>query len=360
MARIVSFIVLVGILVVIAALFFRVMANFLLPMFLAVLLVIIFGPLHQWMQKKCKGRPRVAAGLTTAAIILIFLVPLLLIVVQAAFEGVDIYHNVDRMSIDLSNVPQQAVELGHRIGVHLDAQDLQKAITSTLRDWLTPVALGTTQFLGRLLIGLAIMVISLYYFLADGPGMVRTIMRLSPLDNNYEQQLIDQFANITRAVVVATLLSALAQGLLAGIGFYLVGLQSVFLLMVLSMFLAMVPFVGAAAVWVPASLWLYFYADRPWAAVLLAAYGVLVISMADNLIKPLVLHGRSNLHPLLALLSVLGGVQALGPIGIFVGPMAVVFLHVLLNMLHTELDSMGDGMKLGDKANDASKLGRTT
>jgi predicted PurR-regulated permease PerM len=59
-------------------------------------------------------------------------------------------------------------------------------------------------------------------------------------------------------------------------------------------------------------------------------------------------------------LSVLGGVQALGPIGIFVGPMVVVFLHVLLNMLHTELDSMGNGLKLGDKASKANKLGRTT
>ena len=62
--------------------------------------------------------------------------------------------------------------------------------------------------------------------------------------------------------------------------------------------------------------------------------------MVDNLVKPLVLHGRSNLHPLLALLSVLGGVQALGPIGIFVGPMVVAFLQTLLNMVHAELNSM--------------------
>jgi len=77
--------------------------------------------------------------------------------------------------------------------------------------------------------------------------------------------------------------------------------------------------------------------------------------MADNVIKPLVLHGRANLHPLLALLSVLGGVQALGPIGIFVGPMVVVFFHALLNMLHTELNTIGDGSILPGKEVTAEK-----
>jgi predicted PurR-regulated permease PerM len=87
-------------------------------------------------------------------------------------------------------------------------------------------------------------------------------------------------------------------------------------------------------------LWIYFYEGRTLAAALLAVYCAGIVSMADNVIKPIVLHGRSNLHPLLALLSVIGGVQALGPIGIFVGPMVVVFLQTLLNMLHTELASM--------------------
>ena len=79
-------------------------------------------------------------------------------------------------------------------------------------------------------------------------------------------------------------------------------------------------------------------ANRP--AILLAVYGTVIVSSSDNLIKPLVLHGQSNLHPLLALLSVLGGVQALGPIGILVGPMVVVFLQTLLNILQRELSTM--------------------
>ena len=366
MARIVSFVVLVAILLLIAGLFFKVMANFLLPMFLAVLLAIMFGPVHRWFILKCKGRNRLAAGLTTASIMLILLSLLMLILVPASIEGNAIYKaatkgnppaetknnddaaedRADDTTIpDVTELTQKAatklVKLADSFGQGLEVDVVEKTIGAKVQEWLAPAALGTTQYVAEFLIGLFVMVISLFYFLADGPAMIRTVMRLSPLDDKYESQLIEQFDNMTRAVVVATLLSAFVQGLLAGIGFYFAGMQSVFLLMVLSMALAMVPFVGATAVWLPVCLWLHFYNESTTTAVLLAIYCGAIVSMADNVIKPIVLHGRSNLHPLLALLSVLGGVQALGPIGIFVGPMAVAFLQTLLNMLQTELESMG-------------------
>ena len=142
---------------------------------------------------------------------------------------------------------------------------------------------------------------------------------------------------------MATLLSALAQGILAAIGFYFAGLNSIILLMVLTSVLALVPFVGAAAVWVPASLWLIFVEGSTGSGIFLAIYGAVIVSMADNVIKPFILHGQSNLHPLWALLSVLGGVSALGPIGILVGPMIVVFLQTLLKILQREIASIDQG-----------------
>ncbi|HYW77923.1 MAG TPA: AI-2E family transporter [Thermoguttaceae bacterium] len=369
MARVVSFVVLVVILLAIAALFFMVMANFLLPMFLAVLLVIIFGPVHQWMLLKCKERVRVAAGLTTGAILLILIIPMLLILLPAGVQAHKVYRVAASKSIPLAAmVPASGADedcgepsaldlrtlsetlaanvadfANNRFAIGLTTDEIEATINEKVKLWVTPLALGTTQFLGRSLIGLGVMVISLYYFLADGPAMIRTIMRLSPLDDKYEQQLIDKFADTTRSVVLATLLSAFAQGILAGIGFYFAGLSYVSLLMAAAMLFAMVPFIGTTIVWVPACLWLYWSPEgSTFAAVVLAIYCIAFVSMADNVIKPLVLHGRANLHPLLALLSVLGGVQALGPIGIFIGPMVVVFLHALLNMLNTELNTMGN------------------
>jgi hypothetical protein len=204
------------------------------------------------------------------------------------------------------------------------------------------VSLGsdTLSIVARFVFGIVIMVTALFFFLAEGNRMIDAIVRLSPLEEKYLRELIDEFERISRAVVAATLLAAVAQGVLAGVGFYCAGLESVALLVILTTVLAMVPFAGAAAVWIPVCGYLYFYEGHTTTAIVLAIYSAGIVSTADNFIKPLVLHGQSNLHPLLALLSVLGGVTSLGPIGIMVGPMVVVFLQTLLKILQRELLSM--------------------
>jgi predicted PurR-regulated permease PerM len=209
-----------------------------------------------------------------------------------------------------------------------------------LKDWLLSITGRSTAALAGVFFGLAVMLISIYYFLIDGSEMIKSAMRLSPLDDRYEEELLVKFGQVSRAVVLATLLSAVVQGLLAGIGYFFAGLEPVFLLTMLTMLLAMVPFVGAAAIWLPAALYVAFIDERMAAGIGLAIYGTVVVSMADNIIKPLILHGESNMHPLMALLSVLGGVQALGPIGILVGPMLLAFFQALLNMLHSEITEM--------------------
>jgi len=455
MTRIVSLAVLVGIIVVIGILFFRVMAIFLLPLFLAALLVVIFHPVHRWFQFRFPGRSRLAAALTTATVMLLVLLPSTLIITFAAVEASSLLSNFsdraikERLSrlrgslgleipyaeelryfessfsslvshasggatadVDVTALPRLSASLEEfrerfAEGQHADllpeieqieaaveraretlpgTLDYQARIAEAAREfhlfkvdllggeyqtqikelanptdeelrafanravagapsWLRTVGGATGALLLQLIFGLVVMVICLYFFLVDGPAMLSTLMRLSPLDDQYEQELLAEFSRVSRAVVMASLLSAVAQGLLAGVAFSVIGLWDeefhgvVFLLTMLTIVFALIPFVGAASVWVPACIWL-FLNDHPIAAAILAVYGAGVVSMADNVIKPIVLHGQSNLHPLLALLSVLGGVQALGPIGVLVGPMVVVFLQTLLNILHRELTSM--------------------
>ncbi len=467
MSRMVSFIALIAIIVLIGFLFFRVMAPFMLPLFLAVLLVVIFHPIHRRILARCREHVRVASAVTTIAVLLIVLLPLLIVVVMAAAEGSAMIARQDpaelrgkiaraRDQFDLLRMPyaqhmreierlsagliansstsqwpdyaqQQipalleqlsalqseykvtteaaapmfdtvretltgALAMAHKPDSPLAYRDAVQAAAAQfhslklellggeVRTWIKELANPTEEDLqqnlrrvfddtkgslfalggrsaalaGRLVIGLVIMTVAMFFFLSDGPVMVSTIMRLSPLDDRYEQELLTDFTNVSRAVVLATLLSAAAQGLLAGVGFYVAGFQSVVLLMLLTSLLAMIPFVGAAAVWVPGSLWLYFIDERWGAAVLLAIYGLAIVSSIDNLIKPLVLHGKSRLHPLLALLSVLGGVNALGPIGILVGPMSVAFLQTLLNILHRELSQFDSDRRSGRAEQGAS------
>ncbi|MCA9182580.1 MAG: AI-2E family transporter [Planctomycetales bacterium] len=211
-----------------------------------------------------------------------------------------------------------------------------KDAVAFVRPRLLSLTGATGTFIAKLIFGSVILVVTTFFFLVDGPAMIKNIMHLSPLDDSYEQELLLEFDRISRAVVLATVLSAVAQGLTAGVGFYFAGMEYLSLLIMLTTAFAMVPFVGPAIIWVPVAIYLALN-DHVWAAGLLAAWGVLVVGTIDNVVKAVVLHGQSQLHPLLALLSVLGGVQALGPIGIVVGPMVVAMLQTLLSILQREL-----------------------
>ena len=209
-----------------------------------------------------------------------------------------------------------------------------------VQSWLLPAANATAGFVIQMIFGGLIMIVAVFFFFADGERMTVNVMRLIPLDIRHQQELLDDFAGITRAVVTATIVAAVAQGVLAGFGFWVSGVESVMFLVLLTIVLAMIPFVGAMSVWIPVCLWIGIVEGRIWTALLLATYSGVVVSQVDNIIKPMILQGRSNLHPLLALLSVLGGVKALGPIGILIGPMVVVFLQTLLKILHREMTNL--------------------
>lgn len=340
MARLISLGVLVGLVVVFGLLSLRVMAIFLLPLLLAAMLVVIFGPLHRSLLRRLQCPDWVAAGLTTLFVLAIVLVPLLLLVIRAGGDAMAMLKTPNGLKLDPAVLEGLVTSVNEATGLELSAEGINGELRNLVEDWIGPLAAGASKALVKLVIGLIVLIVSFFYFLADGPRMFNAVMRLVPLDRRYQWQLLEEFEEVSRAVVSSTLLAAIVQAVLAGFGFYVAGLKGVFLLTLLTFFGALVPFVGAAAIWVPASLYLLFFVKSTWAAVGLALWGACVVSTIDNIIKPIVLHGQSKLHPLLALLSVLGGVAALGPIGIFVGPIAVAFLQAALTMLQTELDTI--------------------
>ena len=349
MTRMVSFAVLLALVVVFGLLSLRVMAGFLLPLLLAAMLVVIFGPLHRWLRERFQLPNWAAASLTTLFVLLIVLVPLALLVARAGGDAVAMVRSPDGFRLDPNVLDGLVTRFNDALGLHITAENVNTELKKLAEDLIGPIAKGAPVVLAKLIIGLIVMTVSLFYFLADGPRMLEAVTRLIPLDRRYQWQLLQEFEEVSRAVVSSTLLAALVQAVLAGFGFYVAGLGSVFLLTLLTFFGALVPFVGAAAVWGSASLYLLFFVKNTWAAAGLAIWGMCVVSTVDNIIKPIVLHGQSKLHPLLALLSVLGGVGALGPIGIFVGPIAVAFLQAALTMLQVELDSLaGPGRSMAE------------
>jgi predicted PurR-regulated permease PerM len=343
MTRLISLGVILGLIAVFGLLSLRVMSGFLLPLLLAAMLVVIFGPLHRWLRDRMQTPAWVAAGITTLFVLLIVLVPLFLLVARAGGDAVGMLRSPDGLRLDPLVLEGLVKGINDATGLHITPDSVNAELRDLAEQWIGPIAARTPVVIAKLIIGLVVMTVSLFYFLADGTRMFAAVMRLIPLDPRYQWQLLEEFEEVSRAVVSSTLLAAIVQAVLAGFGFYVAGLKGVFLLTLLTFFAAMVPFVGAASIWGAASLYLLFFVKDTWAATGLAIWGVSVVSTIDNIIKPIVLHGQSKLHPLLALLSVLGGVSALGPIGVFVGPIAVAFLQAALTMLQTELDSLSRG-----------------
>jgi predicted PurR-regulated permease PerM len=317
------------------------------------MLVVIFGPLHRWLLHRVRGPEWVSAAMTTAFVLLIVLVPFFLLLSRAGGDAVNMLRSETGVKLDPAVLEGLVTAVNDTTGLHLTASQVNGEIRKLAEDWIGPIAAGTPRMIVKFVIGLIVMTVSLFYFLADGRRMIAAVTRLIPLDPRYQWQLLDEFEEVSRAVVSSTLLAAAVQAVLAGIGFYVAGLSSVFLLTLLTFFGALIPFVGAAAVWGSASLYLLFFVKDSWTAAGVAIWGATVVSTIDNVIKPIVLHGQSKLHPLLALLSVLGGVGALGPIGIFVGPIVVAFLQAALTMLQIELDSIA-----GDNGRAMPEVGR--
>jgi predicted PurR-regulated permease PerM len=137
-------------------------------------------------------------------------------------------------------------------------------------------------------------------------------------------------------VILGTLFCALMQSTLMGIGLVILRIEGIWILTGLTFLCSMIPLVGAAVVWVPLTLWLAATGDYSSAA-FLGIYGAAVVSTSDNLVRAYVLHGQAGMHPLLAIISVIGALQLVGMWGVFLGPLIAALFYTLLKLLNARL-----------------------
>lgn len=191
------------------------------------------------------------------------------------------------------------------------------------------------------LLALTVFTMALFYFLADGPELIAAAQALIPVERAHQDELLSKFESSVRAVVLATFLAAIGQGLATALCLKLAGFNYFFVLLALSTFAALVPMAGTPLVWIPAVIWLGI--EGNWgSAVFVAAFCLIVVGFLDNVIRTWVLKSDTSLHPLLAFVSVLGGLQVMGLWGVFIGPIVACCLHSLIEIFNTELKSATD------------------
>mgnify|MGYP002622631064 FL=1 len=330
--------------IVVGVLFFRVAQPFLLPLFLAAVLALLFRPVHEKCTDWLRGHRHLAAGLVTAAVFLLGLLPVCGALILAGRELFDAGQELLHL-----NWWQQPVvaDVLKSVEPHLaeqDWNDWRRSAANAVEGVTKEVYARTQSLLANVagfLIGLSVVGLGLFYFLAEGPTMMRTVQRLSPLNDEDETALFEEFARVCRGVVMASIMCALVQAALAGIGFAVLGLERVWLLAGLTLLSSLVPFFGSATVWGVVAILLTIQGDYA-SAIGLIAYGTAVVSTSDNLIRAYVIHGAVKLHPLVALISVLGALRVIGLWGVFIGPVVAAFFYSLLRMLHARLDTPSD------------------
>jgi predicted PurR-regulated permease PerM len=174
------------------------------------------------------------------------------------------------------------------------------------------------------------MVFLMYYFLTDGGKLVSFIRDTAPLPEDIQQQLYEEVNMTTWAVIKGHVLVAVVQGLLAGLGLALTGVPNYIFWTSVMIILAFIPIIGTFMVWGPAAAYL-FLIDEPLMAVLLALYGLTVVALSDNFLRPFAVDRGTNLHPAVILIGVIGGVYLFGASGLFLGPIMLgIFKSVLL------------------------------
>lgn len=312
---------------------------FLSAMTWAAFLAFLLFPLNVRWRRPLRGRG-LAAGVLTVLAPITILLPLAALSVDFVSQISGLLRRVhgaasrwDIKSLsDLQQFPMIARAnswLQENAGI--SATELQSWLVSGTQEFLQRAAgFGGTFFLGALnsLLSFAITLFLLFFFLRDGDVMVDRAFKLIPLDEIRKHRLFDQLGSVTRAIVIGTSLTALAQGILIGIGFAIAGLPSPVVFGVLAALLSMLPVGGAAFVWIPATIWLF--AEGHWGlGTFMLVWGV-ILGVLDNFLRPVLISGRAKISALAVFVGVLGGIPAFGAIGIIAGPVALSLALALI------------------------------
>jgi predicted PurR-regulated permease PerM len=309
--------------------FFWVMLPFAAALFWALVLAIIFSPINQRFLRRMPRRHNVAALLTMLLILFLVILPLTLITLSLVKEIGLVYQQVQSGELDFPAYFRQVVkampEWMSQLLARMDLLDL-----STLTSRVGTGALqGSQQIATRVLgigqntldfvVSFGLMLYVLFFLVRDGHALVGQVRRALPLEARYKSYLFEKFTTVIRATVKGNIAVAATQGALGGFMFAFLGIQGALLWGVVMAVLSLLPAVGAAIVWLPVSVYLLLTGSII-KGVSLIAFGVLVIGLVDNVLRPILVGKDTEIPDYVVLISTLGGIALFGLSGFVVGP----------------------------------------
>ncbi|MGZ5252380.1 MAG: AI-2E family transporter [Caldimonas sp.] len=320
-----------------------------LPFYGAVLwgsvLALLFEPLNRKLIARMGGRRTLAALATLAIILFIVILPLALVAVSLVQEVGGLYQRVKSGEVNFGRyfeqivaaLPTWATGLMDRLGL-VDLAALQSKLTTAITQRgqeLTGRAVEFGSDALDLVVGFCIAMYLLFFLLRDGDGVARGIRAAIPLAPRTKALLLERFTTVIRATVKGNILVAAAQGALGGLAFWVLGVHAPMLWAVIMAFLSLLPAVGAFLIWAPVALYL-LATGQVWQGVGLIVFGVLVIGLIDNVLRPILVGKDTQLPDYVVLISTVGGLAVIGLNGFVLGPMIAVMFVAAWQLLTAE------------------------
>ncbi len=350
-------------LVVVSLAFLGLLNAFIIPAFWAITFAILFEPLCDRIAAALGGRGSLASVLTIIVILIAVILPLIVLAVIVTDEVTLLIAALEAGNLDIGAPVRWAretapilFEAAARIG--LDPDGIRGSLSNvalTSGQWFASNLLRIGQNAVTFFVMLMLMIYLLYFFLRDGHTIVDRMVQILPLGDVRERQLFARFAEVVRATVKGTFLIGTVQGLIGGIAFAILGLRGAVLWGVMMALLSLLPAVGAALVWVPAAIYLVTTGEYV-SGIVLVLIGVLVIGLADNLLRPVLVGRDIGMPDYMILLATLGGLAMFGMSGIVIGPLIAALFITLWEMFE---HSYGDGeFRTSDPYGDQSPQGQ--
>jgi predicted PurR-regulated permease PerM len=319
---------------------------------------VLAGALHPWYQRfavRLRGRRQLAAGLFTAAVMLVVVIPvasLTVVLAREAADGVAYVRGTLRsegVSGLVADLPAALQSPARKLLEQLpqDQEQLQD-LTSTQGGKAARAAGGVLTATWSVVVQMALMLIAFFFMLMDGEDLVEWLSDVAPLQKGQTRQLLSDFRKVSVTVLVSSAATAAIQALVALVGYLLARLPHPFFFAVVTFVVGLVPAVGAGAVALVAA-GILFLGGHPQAALFLALWAVLAVGLADNVIKPYLMRGAVKLHGAVIFFALIGGVSVFGPIGILAGPLIVSFFLAVVRMWDRAVDAETDVPLPGDR-----------
>lgn len=323
---------------------FMIIWPFITAILIGAILVTLTFPTFRRIRTKLKGSSPKAAVVMLLGITVVLVIPALILSVLLVQQANVV---VDRLQSGEAQATIKKIDttayLGwiKRVAPNFDPSTLSpdRMLLPALQripGWVARHGGALLGGLAGVLLGFALVLLSMYFFYVEGEEIVDQLSILSPLPKRYDHEFRERFKDVIDATFRGQLFTGIAQGLMTGIGLAIAQVPGAGFWGAVAALLSLIPMVGAAAVWVPASIFLAISASmgvRPWwQAIFLALWGVVFVSLVDNIVRPWAMKGKAQLPAIPLLFSVLGGLQAFGFVGLVIGPLVFSFLMAIIDI----------------------------